>query len=149
MKRNVDLTEDGVFSQDLNGLLAFEEFLDEIIGKTHPWNVSESDSPPFGNPYHAILLGSGEDRKRTAFYMEEEDGCHCFRCGGILNPWHVSIERDYKELCKECCRAMLKDFNIHPHFDFLFGLGRDENGVRVPQISQQSNTQHNLLDEFL
>lgn len=147
MKPNVDLTEARVFEDERN-INAIEDFIFELEGKKYPWSISILTPSLFGEPRHAIFLGTCEDRKRWKFFQEGEDGFHCLRCGGTINTCFSSVldPSSFMDLCQKCNRQIMEEmwenFDTKPHFDFLFGLNQSP-------TSQDPATPQNLLDAFL
>ena len=134
MKRNVDLTENGLFSNNnrevsLNNLL---RILD--IDNKHPWKFSdaeiiESDSDLiYKKPL--IVCGSSSDRKKISKRYDFESGRYCDRCGADLTkkPWDK-----YYGLCSRCRDEL--DIECSKYWKYKFDPIRESNSFIVSMLN--------------
>lgn len=103
MKRNVDLTENRLFS---NNNISRGSFIRQVTNSRFPWslNIPKDD---FEHQRESIIaVGNKSTRAKVEFYrkMDSLDYCDC--CGKRMNlkPWDVEIG-----VCHECNDYYLKD----------------------------------------
>ena len=117
MKRNVDLTENRIFTIYTNifDLLTFAELLEMKF----PWEVgrrleevhSDDDLRLRQQRKNIIATGNKSERANIKFYREMDSPNYCDRCGKEMNlkPWnkeygvchecHESLERETIDKC--------------------------------------------------
>lgn len=115
MKRNVDLTENHVFSQGIHIIPAFP-VLFEQMGFTftfHFWDFEHiqmvhSDGDLSGHSSKLVLCGNATQRQSQRFAKSLDAGEICERCGTPLTvkPW----ARHYC-LCQRCDDNLEKEFS--------------------------------------
>ena len=97
MKRNVDLTENRLFSNNILFSL--------IIGEKFPWNTSleeirSDDDFDLDHQEKAIIaVGNKSARAKERFYREMDSPDYCDCCGKRMNlkPWDMEIG-----ICHKC-----------------------------------------------
>lgn len=100
MKRNVDLTENRLFTNQLNRVLI------TITGKEIPWNVKSDDNVDDLDLYQIIVTGNKEARAKVRFYREMDSLDYCDCCGKrmSLKSWDREIG-----VCHQCNNHVFKD----------------------------------------
>lgn len=94
MKRNVDLTEDMVFS---NRAANIERFLKDLSDSyVYPWEIEHKIE---NQKHKTIATGNRNDRKEIESFRQLDSGDYCDCCGESLIkiPW----DRTYG-VCKKC-----------------------------------------------
>lgn len=107
MKRNIDLTQDRIFSNDwLDDLVTSVLTVGLLTGEKIPWNANITELEPFkseNDETPLIAIGNKEDRSKEAFRQRMINREHCERCGDKLHlhPWDKNIG-----LCDKCNKSL-------------------------------------------
>jgi len=120
MKRNVDLTEDEVFSRNRLGTVRFENRVPHFSISKYPWyhHMGENslEQQWIDKDTWGIYQGNGNNRftKRVCYEQDFGMGIYCDCCGRKLYPWDKQ-----QCLCSRCQTRMddivdsRKDVFIH------------------------------------
>lgn len=110
MKRNVDLTEDMIFSRNFAPIISIRSLINK---KEMPWTrfimkqISSDDDIDLDHQRESIIaLGNKATRAKIKFYRELDSWDYCDCCGKEMNliPWDREIG-----VCHECDRRLTKD----------------------------------------
>lgn len=110
MKRNIDLTENRIFSSNNIGFNSIT--IGFITGEKFPWNVflerlKSEDELDLEHQRNSILaVGNKETRAKIKFYREMDSLDYCDCCGKRMNlkPWDKEIG-----LCHGCNNHLSKE----------------------------------------
>lgn len=104
MKRNVDLTDNMIFSRNNNNPL-FAFLIKEMYEHTkYPWRYSSFDEDETENDLRhqkksLIALGNKKKRAEIRMYREMDNPNYCDCCGRVMNkkPWDNEVG-----ICHKC-----------------------------------------------
>lgn len=110
MKRNIDLTENRIFSSNNIGLRNIN--ISFITREKFPWNVfldrikTEDELDLEHQKNSIIAVGNKETRAKIQFYREMDSLDYCDCCGKRMNlkPW----DREFG-ICHSCNERLLKE----------------------------------------
>lgn len=110
MKRNVDLTEDRFFSNNISSVnTLISSFLGEVTNSKFPWSLNitevESENDLEHQRKSIIVVGNKSTRKKVEFFRQMDSLDYCDRCGKRMNlkPWGVEIG-----VCHKCSEHYFK-----------------------------------------
>jgi hypothetical protein len=115
MKRNVDLTEDRVFSRH-NGIdtsTHIAQFIRDMIRGKYPWSVDSRiplqsrDEDDFDYQRTSLVaLGNKTKRAEIVEYRQMESGKYCECCGALISKFPWEYRHFAMGLCAGCEKSV-------------------------------------------
>lgn len=110
MKRNVDLTEDRFFSNNISSAnILTDSFLRLVTNSNFPWSLNvekvESEYDLEHQRESIIVAGNKSTREKVEFFRQMDSMDYCDCCGKRMNlkPWDVEIG-----VCHKCSEHYFK-----------------------------------------
>ena len=110
MKENVDLTEDGFFSNNISFTnILTDSFLRLVTNSNFPWSLNvekvESEYDLEHQRESIIVVGNKSTREKVEFFRQMDSMDYCDCCGKRMNlkPWDVEIG-----VCHKCSEHYFK-----------------------------------------